>query len=47
MGNSAGLPSFLSFSLTSSVTLGLSLPTVGLVIASFWLDWLGHLALVA
>jgi ABC-2 type transport system permease protein len=45
-GSSGGLPSFLSFLLTTTATVVLSLPTVALVVASFWWPWLGLLALV-
>lgn len=44
-GNSGGLPSFLSFTVSSLGTLVLSLPLAGLAVGSFWLPWLGWLAL--
>ncbi len=45
-GNSGGLPSLLSFSVTTGITLLLGLPTIALVVGSFWEGWLGYLALV-
>ncbi|HEX8511191.1 MAG TPA: hypothetical protein VF635_17060 [Propionibacteriaceae bacterium] len=45
-GSSGGLPSLLSFLLTSTATTLLALPTIALVIASSWWPWLGWLALV-
>lgn len=44
-GNSGGLPSFLSFGASSLATLLLSLPLAALAVGSFWLSWLGWLAL--
>lgn len=45
-GNSGGLPSLAAFGVTSLVSLVLTLPTIGLVIASFWNGWLAWLGLV-
>jgi ABC-2 type transport system permease protein len=45
-GNSGGLPSLLSFSATMLGTVILGLPTIALVVASFWVGWLGYLALL-
>ena len=45
-GNSGGLPSLAAFGVTSLISLVLTLPTIGLVIASFWTGWLAWLALV-
>lgn len=39
-GNSGGLPSLAAFGVTSAASLALSLPTIALVIASFWHGWL-------
>lgn len=44
-GNSGGLPSFLSFTVSSLGTFALSLPLAALVVGSFWWSWLGWLAL--
>ena len=43
-GSSGGLPSLAAFGVTSGVSLVLAVPTIALVIGSFWvpaLDWLG------
>lgn len=40
-----GLPALLSFSVSSGLTLVLGLPTIALVIASFWVGWLAWAAL--
>lgn len=44
-GRSGGFPVFASFSVTSLISLVLSAPTIGLVIASFWTGWLAWLGL--
>ncbi len=44
-GNSGGLPSFLSFGVSSMATFVVSLPLAALAVGSFWLPWLGWLAL--
>jgi ABC-2 type transport system permease protein len=44
-GSSGGLPSLLSFTASSLGTFVLSLPLVALAAGSFWLPWLGWLAL--
>jgi ABC-2 type transport system permease protein len=44
-GNSGGLPSLLSFSVTTTATLVLGLPTITLAVGSFWYGWLGYLAI--
>ncbi|BAK34198.1 hypothetical protein MLP_11840 [Microlunatus phosphovorus NM-1] len=45
-GSSGGFPALASFSVTGLVSLILSTPTIGLVIASFWTGWLAWLGLV-
>jgi ABC-2 type transport system permease protein len=40
-GSSGGLPAFLSFSVTTLVTLVLALPTLALAVGSVWVPWLG------
>jgi ABC-2 type transport system permease protein len=45
-GSSGGLPALLSFSVTTGITMLLGLPTIALVVGSFWQGWLGYLALV-
>lgn len=45
-GSSGGLPSLAAFGVTSLASLMLSLPTIGLVIASYWIGWLAWLGLV-
>jgi ABC-2 type transport system permease protein len=42
-GGSGGLPAFLSFSVTTLLTLLLGLPTIALAVASVWVPWLGWL----
>ena len=44
--NQGGLPSLLSVTVTTFATLLVSLPTVGLVVWSFFTPWAGLLALV-
>lgn len=44
-GSSGGIPALASFSVTGLVSLVLSAPTIGLVVASFWIDWLAWLGL--
>jgi ABC-2 type transport system permease protein len=44
-GNAGGLPSLLSFTLTMFGTLILALPTIALVIWSFFTPWLAYLSL--
>ena len=44
-GSSGGFPALASFSVTGLVSLVLSAPTIGLVIASFWTGWLAWLGL--
>ncbi|HEU5484307.1 MAG TPA: hypothetical protein VFU98_05325 [Microlunatus sp.] len=44
-GNSGGLPSLAAFGVTSLGSLLLTLPTIALVIASFWTSWLAWLGL--
>lgn len=43
-GSSGGLPATLSFSVASLATFVVSIPTLGLVVGSFWIPWLGYLA---
>jgi ABC-2 type transport system permease protein len=45
-GASGGLPSMAAFGVTSAASLVLAVPTIGLVIASFWFGWLAWLGLV-
>lgn len=45
-GSSGGLPSLLSFALTSAATLLLGLPTIALVVAGIWRPWLDWVALL-
>jgi ABC-2 type transport system permease protein len=44
-GSSGGLPALLSFTVSTLVTLGLSLPTLALVISSIWTPWLAYVSL--
>lgn len=44
-GNSGGLPSLAAFSVTSLASVVLVLPTVALVVGSFWIGWLAWLGL--
>ena len=44
-GNSGGLPSLLSFSVTMFGTLILTLPTIALTVWSFFTHWVGYLTL--
>ena len=44
-GQSGGFPVLASFSVTGLISLVLSAPTIGLVIASFWTGWLAWLGL--
>ena len=44
-GSSGGLPALLSFSVTGALTLVLSLPTLALVIGSYWIGWLAYAGL--
>ena len=44
-GSSGGLPTLLSMTVTSTATLVLALPTIALVVGSYWEPWLGLLAL--
>jgi ABC-2 type transport system permease protein len=44
-GNAGGLPSLLSFTVTMFGTLILALPTIALVIWSFFTPWIGYLTL--
>ena len=44
-GNSGGLPSLLSFSVTMGGTLLLSLPIIALAIWSFFTPWVGYLTI--
>ncbi len=44
-GSSGGLPSFLSFSASSIGTFVLAIPLAALAAGSFWVSWLGWLAL--
>jgi ABC-2 type transport system permease protein len=44
-GSSGGLPALLSFTVTGVATLVLSLPTLALVIGSYWVGWLAYAAL--
>jgi ABC-2 type transport system permease protein len=44
-GSSGGLPALLSFTVTGAVTLVLSLPTLALVIGSYWVGWLAYAGL--
>ena len=46
MGNAGGLPSLLSFAVTMCCTLILTLPTIALVVWSFFTPWVGYLTLV-
>jgi len=43
---SGGLPALISFAVSSGLTLAVGLPTIALVVASFWVDWLEWVALV-
>lgn len=43
-GSSGGLPSLLSFSVTSLAIVVLIIPAVALMIGSIWITWLGYLA---
>jgi ABC-2 type transport system permease protein len=45
MGNAGGLPSLLSFAVTMCCTLILTLPTIALVVWSFFTPWVGYLTL--
>jgi len=45
MGNAGGLPSLLSFAVTTFGTLILTLPTIALVVWSFFTPWVGYLTL--
>ncbi|GAB3754776.1 hypothetical protein [Microlunatus parietis] len=45
-GNSGGLPALLSFLVSSGLSIGLGLPLIALVVASFWVGWLAAVALV-
>ncbi len=45
-GNTGGLPSLLSFLVSTGLSLGLALPLIALVIGSFWIGWLSIIALV-
>jgi ABC-2 type transport system permease protein len=45
MGNAGGLPSLLSFAVTTCCTLILTLPTMALVVWSFFTPWVGYLTL--
>ena len=44
--NNGGLPGLLTFTTTSFGTMAVALPTIGLVIWSFFTPWVGLLALV-
>ena len=41
-----GVAALLSFGITTGITMALSLPTIGLVIGSFFVPWLGYLGIV-
>lgn len=43
-GGGGGLPALLSFSVTTTATVLLALPTVALVVGSIWTPWLGWVA---
>ncbi|WP_375423672.1 hypothetical protein [uncultured Friedmanniella sp.] len=43
-GGGGGLPALLSFSVTTSAAVLVALPTVALVVGSFWVPWLGWIA---
>jgi len=45
VGNAGGLPSLLSFAVTMIGTLILTLPTIALVVWSFYTPWVGYLTL--
>lgn len=45
-GNTGGLPALLSVLVATSLSAGLSLPLIALVIGSFWIGWLTIIALV-
>jgi ABC-2 type transport system permease protein len=45
VGNAGGLPSLLSFTVTTFGTLILTLPAIALVIGSFFTPWVGYLTL--
>jgi ABC-2 type transport system permease protein len=45
LGNAGGLPSLLSFAVTMFCTLILTLPTIALVVWSFFTPWVGYLTL--
>jgi ABC-2 type transport system permease protein len=45
VGNAGGLPSLLSFAVTMIGTLILTLPTIALLVWSFYTPWVGYLTL--
>ncbi len=40
-----GVAALLSFGITTGITMALSLPTIGLVVGSFFVPWLGYLGI--